>query len=122
MSDYDGWVRSWPIASRDECFFYHAMDIPGLGTVAHEAAWDLRGRFEDYTGHLEVKGRTFLDVGAASGFISFEAEKRGAIVTSFDLDSGARREVVPKGPDFDSDQMYREMKNAYWFCHRAFSS
>ena len=66
----------------NECVFYHSMDLPGLGTV--EGQWDLRGRFDEYIGGIDVNGKTFLDVGAASGFLSFEAERRGASVISFD--------------------------------------
>jgi len=124
-----GWINSWPSSSVDDCFFYHRMDLPGHGTVGHEAAWDLRGRFEDYTGRVDVNGRTFLDVGAASGFVSFEAEKRGAIVTSFDLDSALKRQPVPKDSlgspsEFlaDSEEGYRQMKNAYWLSHSALHS
>jgi SAM-dependent methyltransferase len=126
---HSGWINSWPSSSVDDCFFYHQMDLPGYGTVGHEAAWDLRGRFEDYTGRVDVGGRSFLDVGAASGFVSFEAEKRGAIVTSFDLDSGLRRQPVPKASigalsEFleDSEDGYRRMKNAYWLGHAALGS
>ncbi|MGO9004294.1 MAG: class I SAM-dependent methyltransferase [Beijerinckiaceae bacterium] len=125
----EGWINSWAPPRLDDCIFYHKMDLPGHGTLGHEDAWDLRNRFEDYTGHVDVSGRTFLDVGSASGFISFEAEKRGAVVTSFDLDFGFRRQPVPKAsigdlPKFieSSDDYYWRMKNAYWLSHAAFHS
>jgi 2-polyprenyl-3-methyl-5-hydroxy-6-metoxy-1,4-benzoquinol methylase len=69
----------------EDCWFYHVMDLPGLGTVNHFGRWDLRGRFDEYTGFIPVAGRTLVDVGSASGFLTFEAEKRGAVVTSFDV-------------------------------------
>jgi ribosomal protein L11 methylase PrmA len=48
----------------------------------------LRGRFLDYLGGFDIKGKSLLDVGAASGFISFEAERMGAAeVYGFDVDS-----------------------------------
>ena len=64
----------------DECFFYHTMELPGLGLVRGQ--WDLRGRFDDYVGGVGVEGKTVLDVGTATGFLSFEAERRGAACTS----------------------------------------
>jgi hypothetical protein len=73
-----------PEISVDDCYFYHSMDIPGIGPVRGD--WDLRGRFDEYTGHVPMAGKTVLDVGAASGFLSMEAEQRGAIVTSFDAE------------------------------------
>ncbi len=66
----------------EECWFYHVMDLPGLGTIEHPGSWDLRGRFDEYIAHTPISGKTLVDVGTASGFLSFEAEKRGAIVTS----------------------------------------
>jgi hypothetical protein len=41
----------------EDCFFYHAMELPGFGLV--RAHWDLRGRFDDYVGGLAVAGSRF---------------------------------------------------------------
>ena len=60
----------------DGCFFYHTMELPGFGEV--KGQWDLRGRFDEYIGGVEVAGKSVLDIGSATGFLSFEAEKRGA--------------------------------------------
>jgi len=43
-----------------ECRFYHAMDLPGLGSIDGE--WDLRGRFDEYIGGIDLRGQTVLDV------------------------------------------------------------
>lgn len=124
-----GWVKPWEVTDIKDCLFYHAVDLPGYGVIDQGLGWDLRERYDDYIGHVDVKGKSFLDIGAASGFISFEAERRGAIVTSFDLDSGHRRQAVPKAVIGDmglflqgSDGMYRTIKNSYWFAHRALQS
>ena len=62
-----------PINARDiaECYFYHKMDLPGVGTVG--GAWDLRNRFDDYVNNANFAGRSVLDIGTASGFLTFEA-------------------------------------------------
>ena len=57
------------VASLDECYFYHTMDVPGHGTIKGE--WDLRGRVDDYLGNFDFSGKRVLDVGAASGILSF---------------------------------------------------
>lgn len=44
----------------------------------HHGSWDLRGCFDEYVGHTKASGTTVIDVGCASGFLRFEAEKRGA--------------------------------------------
>ena len=60
----------------ENCFFYHTIELPGLGVV--RGHWDLRGRFDDYVGGVSVAGKSVLDIGTATGFLSFESEKRGA--------------------------------------------
>ena len=86
-----------PTPRLDECTWYHSMDLPGIGEVV--GAWDLRGRFDDYVGHVALGGKSVLDVGTANGFLSFEAEKRGATVTSFDADRPERLEFQPQATE-----------------------
>jgi SAM-dependent methyltransferase len=115
----------------EDCFFYHAMELPGFGLVA--AHWDLRGRFDDYVGGVKVEGKSVLDVGAATGFLSFEAEKRGASrVLSFDMSEAKQQTFLPFKDKLyyrDRDRWAEEYgaeieqwKNAYWLCHRLLNS
>jgi hypothetical protein len=80
-------VRPWPLPRKEDCVFYHDMDLPGGETIV--GAWDLRGRFGQYIGNQAVAGKTVLDVGTASGFLAFAAEHAGAVVTAADA-RGAR--------------------------------
>jgi 16S rRNA G966 N2-methylase RsmD len=119
-----GFAEPRKVRHPDECFFYHAMDLPGWGTVKAPSHWDLRGRFDDYTGRVDLSGKRFLEIGAASGFISFEAERRGAEVVSFDLDRAEQRQFIP-GHGLDLQTTAREierLKNAYWLAHAAYRS
>jgi SAM-dependent methyltransferase len=111
----------------EDCFFYHAMELPGLGLVPGH--WDLRGRFDDYVGGVDVAGKSILDVGTATGFLSFEAEKRGAArVLSFDAKDGKQQTFLPfkdnlpsRDPERWAEQYGAEIeqwKNAYWLSHR----
>jgi SAM-dependent methyltransferase len=114
----------------DQCFFYHTMELPEVGVVRGE--WDLRGRFDEYVGGCEVRGRSVLDVGAASGFLSFEAESRGAMVCSLDLRDARSQHVVPFRDKlyFQDVERWRALqdreierwKNAYWLAHRLVGS
>jgi hypothetical protein len=104
------------------CDFYHAIDLPLSGLQMGE--WDLRGRFDDYTGHVPLAGRTVIDVGAASGFLSFEAERAGATVTSFDVADTAQWAALPfpdAVPGLAGWDLERRT-NAYWFAHRELGS
>jgi SAM-dependent methyltransferase len=115
----------------EDCYFYHTMELPGFGVV--RGHWDLRGRFEEYVGGVSVNGKSVLDVGAATGFLSFEAEQRGASrVVSFDMSDVRQQAFVPfKGKlyfeDYESWVYYHTLtvekwKNAYWLCHRLLGS
>jgi SAM-dependent methyltransferase len=75
------------------CSFYHTMDLPVLGVV--RGNWHIRN-FPQYIGSVDLKDKTVLDVGTASGFLSFEAERAGASqVVSFDVDSAERMYRLP---------------------------
>ena len=115
----------------EDCFFYHAMELPEFGLVRGQ--WDLRERFDDYVGGVAVAGKSVLDVGTATGFLSFEAEKRGAArVLSFDMSDPRQQTFLP----FKDKLYYRDparwaeaygaeieqWKNAYWLCHRLLGS
>ena len=115
----------------DGCFFYHTMELPGFGEV--KGQWDLRGRFDEYIGGVEVAGKSVLDIGAATGFLSFEAEKRGASrVVSFDLGDPRHQSFLPFKDklyysDYESFIYYHTIeierwKKAYWLCHRLLKS
>ena len=119
------------VADLSDCFFYHTMTLPGFGEV--RGHWDLRGRFDDYVGHVDVKGKSVIDVGTATGFLSFEAERNGAReVVSFDMAHARQQNFLP----FKDKLHYRDAaawaekhnveveqwKNAYWLSHRLLNS
>lgn len=108
------------------CYFYHRMELPGVGLVGGQ--WDLRRTIEAYLAGFQFAGKRVLDVGAASGFPSFEMERRGAEVVSFDMSPDGRWDIVPiAGMDLDAAVMHKRssweaLTNAYWFAHAALRS
>jgi len=114
--------------SPEDCFFYHYMDLPTVGTVG--STWDLRDCVDDYLGRQEYRSKRVLDVGTASGYLSFEMEKRGADVVSFDMPSVESWNFVPHfslRDQWDSivkdrASCHRKMQNAYWFAHHKLNS
>lgn len=119
------------VQSIEDCIFYHSLDLPGHGEIMGE--WDLRGRFDDYVGGVDVRGKSVLDIGTASGFLTFEAERRGASsVVSFDIADANSQHLLPfKDKLYYRDHElwrsrqnagYERWKNAYWLAHRLFHS
>jgi SAM-dependent methyltransferase len=112
------------------CYFYHTMELPGFGLMRGQ--WDLRGKFDEYLGGVNVSGKSLLDIGAASGFLSFEAERCGARVMSFDMSDVRQQILLPfKDKIYYTDheawvaeyEPYIERwKNAYWLSHRLYGS
>lgn len=116
------------VVDPNDCNFYHAMTLPGLGEVGRE--WDLRNNAGDYLGNADFAGKRVLDVGTASGFLTFEMERRGADVVSFDMKSGRQWNLVPhyrlegrrESMFGHIAKMHERLQNAYWYAHRALGS
>ncbi|MBZ9909343.1 hypothetical protein LB557_25370 [Mesorhizobium sp. BR115XR7A] len=124
------YARPLDVNSVDECIFYHSYDLPESGYV--RGHWDLRGRFDDYINGESLDGKRVLDVGTASGFLSFEAEKGGAEVVSFDAESAAVWDRIPF-PKHNAAEERRiwvagandyltKWKRSCWLAHREFRS
>lgn len=118
-------VSTSPV-SIDDCYFYHTIDLPGIGTI--EGEWDLRAGAHNYIGKVDVKGKTVLEMGTANGFLSFYMEQQGADVISYDLSPEFDWDVVPyaskKVANFAQARKnhIRQINNAYRFCHNALQS
>lgn len=119
------------VGDPDQCFFYHTVDLPGVGT--QDGGWDLRGRFSDYVGGVDVKGKRVLDVGTATGFLAFECERFGAReVVAFDLDTAERQSLLPfAGSLYVEDhaawvaaqtKAFEGWKKGFWLSHRLLGS
>ena len=112
--------------SRRDCYFYHTTAIPGQGTIPGE--WDLAPGIDDYLGRVPLAGRSVLDVGAATGFLTFHMEKAGARVISYDLSEAQGWDIVPLSAIDAAEHArgrkahIRAINNGYWLCHEANNS
>src|SRR2546421_10285385 len=116
----------WTVSSADDCDFYHWMEIPGHGLVA--GAWDLRGGEDAYLGHTAMTGRRVLELGPASGYLTFHMESRGAEVVAVELPPGADWDMVPQaGVDLERyrvehNAVMQRVRRGFWFAHSRFNS
>ena len=108
------------------CYFYHTMELPGYGIVNGD--WDLRRGVDDYLGKVLFAGKRVLEIGPASGFLTFEMEKRGAEVVSVEVTADPGWDFVPY-PASKLEQVLgprrivmQRLKNSYWFAHAAHHS
>ena len=114
------------VADIGDCYFYHTMELPGYGVMNGE--WDLRRRVDEYLGSVSFAGQRVLEIGPASGFLTFEMEKRGAEVVSIEVTPQHGWDFVPYPASkleeiFGSRQIVMQrLKNSYWFSHAAHRS
>lgn len=114
------------VTDLSDCDFYHTTDIRGYGLV--ESKWDLRQGIDAYLGRAKFEGKRVLEMGTASGFVSFNMERKGADVVAYDLSDQQASDVIPFA-QYPHEEYLRKRKehirrqnNAFWLCHRAFRS
>jgi hypothetical protein len=102
------------------------MDIPGVGLMRGQ--WDLRSSADEYLGGISLADRRVLEIGPASGFLTFLMEERGADVVGCELPHGSQWDFVPYAQTDPSDyirdreELHRRLVNGFWLGHRAFGS
>lgn len=79
--------------------WYHTIDL-GNGQLT-PGAYDHRPYLARYGFPADLTGKTVLDIGAASGYFSFEFERRGATVTATELPEWFDHDF---GPRYEADQ------------------
>jgi hypothetical protein len=110
----------------EDCYFYHTMEVPGHGLMLGQ--WDLRAGVDDYLGHVDMAGARVLEIGPASGFLTFYMESRGAAVTACELASFDQWDIVPyadanlKPYVEDRLELGRRLRNGFWLAHAAHRS
>jgi len=109
---------------QDDVYFYHTMDIPGRGHVQGE--WTLRDVEHSYLGGVALAGKSVLEIGPASGFLTMRMEQGGADVVAFDLDEAHMPDNLVASPDTcnhyvaDFRRFQRRLNNGFGEVHRAF--
>ncbi|RYF41066.1 MAG: methyltransferase domain-containing protein [Comamonadaceae bacterium] len=93
-----------------------------------QGIWDLRAQPHQYLGGIDFAGRSVLEIGPASGYLSFWMEQAGARVTCLEPPMSHLWDVVPfEGFDIAD---WREkflveiegVRNSFWYAHSALGS
>jgi SAM-dependent methyltransferase len=122
----NGTVRQIGRQVRDlaDCAFYHVVELPGGELTQGE--WDLRASVDEYLGGIDVAGKSVIEIGPATGFLSFHMERRGASVCCVEPPMDAFWDLVPR-PDIGrmrqgfADHIAR-IRNSFWYLHRIYDS
>jgi hypothetical protein len=112
-----------------DCLFYHVQDLPNLPKPT-EGIYDLRNNVNEYLGNVDFKKKSVIELGPASGFLSFFMENQGAKVTSVDLSiKDDLWDVVPNcridHKKYASDHMKKniiKVQNSFWYSHKILNS
>ena len=115
------------VSTLDECLFYHTMDLPTAGLVIGN--WDLRPNVAALLGNVPFKGARVLEIGPASGFLTFYMEQQGADLVCIEVPDDPGWDFVPFPESVLSSavrasrrEIMRRLKNSFWFAHRDFGS
>lgn len=101
--------------------WYHSIDL-GNGIVT-PGIYDHRPYLGCYGLPKDLTRKTVLDIGAASGFFSFELERRGADVTATELPTWFSHDFGPLyQPDMDTEQAQRYLHDPFLFAHKTIDS
>jgi O-methyltransferase len=123
------------VASVKDCYFYHTTEIPGVGVV--EGQWDLRDGADDYLGGYDFTGKRVLEIGPATGFLTFRIEKSAREIVAVELpmdrsfwnsvpyeELGLARAAPTQWTTVEKQfhDHIQHMRNGFWFCHEKFHS
>jgi SAM-dependent methyltransferase len=110
----------------DDCDFYHSAQLPSGEVI--DGAWDLRGGEVAYLGGVDLEGRRVLELGPASGYLTFHMEARGADVVGFDVGWDRSIDLLPRpGMELgwarmDAMRFIGAVQNSWWYLHHEFGS
>src|SRR5580658_6153280 len=114
-------------ADLSDLVWYHATELPD-GRVL-PGAWDLRGHESAYLGGVDVAGKRVLELGPATGYLTFYMERMGAEVVSFEAGFDVSIDLLPMKGVEQPEEKRRVMQetidrnhDAWWYLHRAYGS
>lgn len=106
----------------EDCDFYHVVELDDGRRFGGE--WDLRGHEQAYLGGQSLTGKSVIEFGPASGWLSQYIARRAVALTILDLPIGSAADIMPF-PDVDAEACRRSgvadvarVRNSWWFTRR----
>lgn len=112
--------QPWQVDNTEGAYFYHTIELPELGVM--EGDWDLRQTAKDYLGRQDFSECRCLDIGAATGFLTFYMEQQGADVVAFDQSDQHHFDLLPDWKAASFAESVAKMKRGFWLSHRLLKS
>jgi SAM-dependent methyltransferase len=113
------------VSDAADCDFYHVIQLPDGQLTTGQ--WDLRATADQYLGGIAVDGKRVIEIGPATGFLSFHMERRGARVVCVEPPMDAFWDLVPRpnnGIVFRQNfvQHITRIRNSFWYLHQLYRS
>jgi hypothetical protein len=112
------------VESPEDAVWYQSFTWPDGSET--RGTWDYRGGEDDYLGRQDYAGKSVLELGPASGFLTKEMEARGASVTCIDTADDEPWEAVPR-KDMDLQRFLKQkreqtmrLRASWWYAQRQF--
>ena len=91
--------------------------------------WDLRGHEPAYLGGVDLAGKRVLELGPATGALTFYMERMGAEVVSFEAGFDVSIDTLPVKGEDQHEERLRVMQetidrnhDGWWYLHRTLGS
>jgi O-methyltransferase len=117
-------AQRWADVRLEDCYFYHCSLLPDGSFV--DGPWDLLDNESEYLGGIDLAGRSVLEFGPASGWITVWMAKQGADVVILDLGWDLSTDLIPLA-QFELAQTRWEqvafagrVENAWWYLRKAY--
>ena len=88
--------------------WYHTSELPDGRILS--GAWDLRGHEPDYLGGIDVRGARVLELGPATGYLTYYMERQGAEVVAFEAGFDVSIDLLPVRGRDDTESRLRVMQ------------
>jgi O-methyltransferase len=107
------------------CEFYHTTETPA-GLMPGQ--WDLRDNTDAYLGEVDFGNKSVLEIGPASGYLTFHMEARGASVSAVEPPMERLWDTFPhQGVDWEAWRAsflphIVGVRNSFWYLHHHLNS